>query len=61
MKLEKTLDRLPWWNKKFAAWLQPAEPVFNLLLILIAALCIYAIYKLQPHYKALLIACLLSP
>lgn len=58
-----SFNSIPVWDRKIADWLMPASDLFDLMLIAIAAFCIWAIWGLQkrPELKALLIAFIVSP
>lgn len=57
----KFLDKIPIWNKALADFLNPIAPLINLLLLITAAICIWAVFWKRPQYKLLWLAYLWSP
>lgn len=58
---KKFLDKIPIWNKALANFLNPIAPLVNLLLLITAAICIWAVFWKRPQYKLLWLAYLWSP
>jgi hypothetical protein len=60
--IKKLLDKLPFWDKALAKKMQPLGPVLDIGLLLVAALCIWAVVaRWEAQYKALVLAFLISP
>jgi hypothetical protein len=63
MSIESGMDKLPSWDHHIGGVLESLGIGLDIILVLIIALCIYALLKWhkQPMYKGLLAAFLLMP